>query len=141
MAQLRAPSTTTRAEVMAEVLKARANGTLITDGELRWSQPTRRRHRLKRADVRAEVLKAQAEGTLTNNSEQRWSLTTAAPSTAGLTRADVRADAAAAMARGERLSQGDTNRNSPAVHTPHDARVQTTVASRDAARRRGSKPA
>lgn len=49
------------------------------------------------------------------------------------TRAEVRAQVTAAMARGERLSQGDTNRDSPSVHKPHDDRGQSTVASRDAA--------
>ena len=44
---------------------------------------------------------------------------------AARTRADVRAEVAAAMARGERLSQGDTNRNSPSVQKPRaDARTE-----------------
>lgn len=51
----------------------------------------------------------------------------AAPTT---TRAQVHAEVVAAMARGARLSQGDINRNSPSVH---EARAQTTAASRDAA--------
>ena len=110
-AQLRAPSTLTRAGVHAQVLQAQADGTQTRDGEQRWSTPaaTPPASTLKRADVRADVLRAQSEGTLTVNSEQRWS------------------------ARGERLSQGDSNRNSPSVHKPHDDRGQSTVASRDAA--------
>ena len=52
-----------------------------------------------------------------------------APST--VTRAEVRAEVAAAMARGERLSHGDANRNSPSVHKPH-AEVRSAATPRDA---------
>lgn len=93
-AQLRAPSTVTRAQVIAELNEARANGTLNVHPDY---------------GTRAVTGPSQ------------------------LTRAQVRAEVATAMARGERLSQGDSNRNSASVHRPHDDRGPSTVASRDAA--------
>lgn len=125
-AQLHAPSTTTRAAVMAEVLKARANGTLNVHpdyGSVAITTPAS--SQLTRTAVLAQVNEARAAGTLNVHPDYG--------NNAARTRAEVRAEVAAAMARGERLSQGDSNRDSPSVHRPHSDRGQSTVASRDAA--------
>jgi hypothetical protein len=98
-------ATKTRAEVRAEVLKARAEGTLlpVTEFEAQVrpvvaAVPSA----LTRAEVRAEVLKAHAAGTLqfaTEFDAQVQPIVVAAPSQ--LTREQVRAEARA-VARSNR---------------------------------------
>lgn len=122
-AQLRAPSVTTRAAVLAEVLRARANGTLNVHPDY-GTQAVAGPSQLTRAVVLAQVAEARAAGTLNVHPDYGNS--------AARTRAEVRAEVAAAMANGARLSQGDTNRDSPSVHKPHGDRGQSMVASRDA---------
>lgn len=117
-AQLRAPSTITRAEVIAQLNEARANGTLNVHPDY-GTRAVTGPSQFTRTAVLNQLDQARADGTLNVHPDYGHH--------AARTRADVRAEVAAAMARGERLSQGDANRNSPSVHKPHaDARSAST---------------
>jgi hypothetical protein len=128
-AQLRAPSTVTRAQVISELNAARANGTLNVHPDY-GTRAVAGPSQLTRTAVLAELNAARADGTLNVHPDYG---TRAVTGSSQLTRAQARAEVAAAMARGERLSQGDSNRNSPSVHRPLDERGPATAASRDAA--------
>ncbi len=90
----------TRAEVKAEVQRARDAGELIVASEtaLNATQPVKATSGLTRAEVRAEVLKAQADGSLARAAELDGNFAAAPAPTntaAARTREEVRAEAIA----------------------------------------------
>ena len=107
-AQLHAPSVTTRAAVMAEVLKARANGTLNVHPDY-GNQAVAAPSQLTRAEVMAQVIEARAAGTL-NVHPDYGNRAILAQGSSTLMRAEIRAATAAVIAQGARLSQGEKSR-------------------------------
>lgn len=97
------PSATTRAEVRAEVIKARANGELVSPTEADVAavvqKPAVVTAGKTRAEVRAEVLKARADGSLDRRAELDFYNDTAVASTRS--RDEVRKEAVAATRSGQ----------------------------------------
>lgn len=87
----------TRAEVVAELMQARADG-LLDQNETNYPREYPFVSTLTREQVKAEVLQARADGTLEFN-EADYPRTPAQPAS-HLTRAQVKADVAAARADG-----------------------------------------
>ncbi|MEO8805214.1 MAG: hypothetical protein ABI433_03980 [Burkholderiaceae bacterium] len=99
----------TRAEVNAQTLAARANGTLVPAGELvdisRPALPGR--PALSRADVMADVLAARASGRLLAAGEAPQAAAFDAPTGPALARATVKAEVLAARASGDLVPAGE----------------------------------
>lgn len=96
------PSATTRAAVRAEVIKARANGELVSPTEADVAAVFQKPAVVAgktRAEVRSEVLKARADGSLDRRAELDVYQDNAVASTR--TRAEVRKEAVAATRSGE----------------------------------------
>jgi hypothetical protein len=97
------PSTLTRAEVLADLARARANGDTLAEGESYGNvQPFALAQRsadgkvigLSRVEVRNELARARADGSLQVAGESYGNVT---PGTSTRTRAEVRAEAIADM--------------------------------------------
>lgn len=99
-AQLHAPSTTTRAAVLAEVLKARAAGTLNVHPDYGpHPTPVSGPSALTRGEVRAQLAQARANGTLNVHPDYGPHPTSVSGDSA-LTRTEVRAQLVKARANG-----------------------------------------
>ena len=98
----------TRAEVNAQTLAARANGTLAPAGELvDIGSPALQGPALTRAAVMADVLAARASGRLMAAGEAAEPAQFSAPNGPVLTRAEVKAEVLAARASGELVPAGE----------------------------------
>ena len=96
----------TRADMRAAVLAARAHGELVPAGEaIETLVHTTSASERSRADVRDEVLQARAQGELVPAGEAMAAQTTGAPST--LARAEVKETVRIARQRGELVPAGE----------------------------------
>lgn len=132
----------TRAEVNAQTLAARADGTLVPAGEgpATYGPVIGSRSALTRADVTADVLAARASGRLVAAGEAAEPATSFSPATGPmLARASVKADVLAARASGDLVPAGEgltpeAQQRSRAAAAWMAKTRQTQPAARDTAR-------
>jgi hypothetical protein len=132
-----ATSTATRAQVKAEVLKARQAGELLAAGEGYQGVPAPTSSNVARADVRSQVIAARSTGQLLAAGEGAPYDARAYATPSTLSRADVKAEVIAARKSGQLLPAGEAypDRSIAArepVHASNPFKLLAKVFNRDA---------